>query len=396
MYNIKSICSLIDRFFSIDIIPISLVDSSYHTLYCRPKTESYILPQMQLQSTLDFYNSKNSRHKICIDHCFSDYYIGLIDLGNYKLFLGPVSTNTIDFERLAKHYGKKLSPKEIHHLSRICLQSIPISLSKFVNTLSLIYEFLFHEYLSPSKLIMEIEIKNDSSLIAMSKHSGLDRTIVDSIIYFEAQVYDAVISGSKEKIDALQNVPLPFFTNFFPQNIASWEYITIPLLTVITRAAIRGGADSITVFQYYDECLPKFRENTSSTQFLSLFFSVVYKNAEFVNKFHQKNPHSFICRECEKYILSHINHSIKISDIAEACGYSERQIQRIFKKDLGMTVTEYINNEKLNHAALLLYATNYSISDICRSLGYISQSYFSKKFKEKYGCRPAEFNFIRP
>ena len=71
--------------------------------------------------------------------------------------------------------------------------------------------------------------------------------------------------------------------------------------------------------------------------------------------------------------------------------YSKSHICNTFKKHMHVSLTEYINDLRLNYAASLLKFTNNSLYDISQECGFSSLSYFNKLFKKKYNCTPAKF-----
>ena len=66
-------------------------------------------------------------------------------------------------------------------------------------------------------------------------------------------------------------------------------------------------------------------------------------------------------------------------------GKSYEHLSRSMKKYKNMTLSDFINNIRLNHAANLLKYTNLSITDIAIECGYNNISYFPVCFKKKYG-----------
>ena len=53
----------------------------------------------------------------------------------------------------------------------------------------------------------------------------------------------------------------------------------------------------------------------------------------------------------------------------------------LFKKEVGISLIEYIQRERIEEAKKLLTFTTYPLSDICASLNFSDQSYFTKIFK---------------
>lgn len=66
-------------------------------------------------------------------------------------------------------------------------------------------------------------------------------------------------------------------------------------------------------------------------------------------------------------------------------------LDRLFKKELGISVSKYIAMEKINLAKSLLHNTDFSISDIATKVGYTNLSNFSLMFKKVTGMTPIDF-----
>ena len=71
--------------------------------------------------------------------------------------------------------------------------------------------------------------------------------------------------------------------------------------------------------------------------------------------------------------------------------YSHEHICRVFKDRTGMTLTDYLNLKRLDHAADQLAYTKKSILEISMECGVSSLSYFNKIFKQRYGITPSRF-----
>ena len=92
-----------------------------------------------------------------------------------------------------------------------------------------------------------------------------------------------------------------------------------------------------------------------------------------------------------KFIHENYNKELSIEEIASKCNFSEYHFMRFFKKYIGMTCIEYINNYRLETASSLLNNTDKPILDISLEVGFNNESYFNKLFKKKYSITPKEF-----
>lgn len=94
-------------------------------------------------------------------------------------------------------------------------------------------------------------------------------------------------------------------------------------------------------------------------------------------------------------ILSFINHhyfeSLSLTDVAEYFQVSETYLSRYFKKKTGQNFVNYLNEVRVENAALELRGTNASITNIAVDSGFSTPSVLNRYFKKKYGITPSEY-----
>jgi two-component system response regulator YesN len=91
------------------------------------------------------------------------------------------------------------------------------------------------------------------------------------------------------------------------------------------------------------------------------------------------------------YIREHIHEDIGRDDLAASVHLNPAYLSRMFKKEKGISLSNYIVQEKINKAKELLADTNYKISSIADAVGYQYYSYFSKLFRTIVGVSPQEY-----
>lgn len=116
--------------------------------------------------------------------------------------------------------------------------------------------------------------------------------------------------------------------------------------------------------------------------FVRFFYSITQTNDEKLPKWlsvlitDMKNPENFISGT-EKMI--------------ELSGKTREHLARSVKKYLNLTLSEFVNDLRINYITNLLIHTNVNVIDMCYECGFQSLSNFYKIFKDKYGVSPTEF-----
>ncbi|MDR6555216.1 AraC family transcriptional regulator [Paenibacillus qinlingensis] len=92
-----------------------------------------------------------------------------------------------------------------------------------------------------------------------------------------------------------------------------------------------------------------------------------------------------------RYIQENLHHPIRIPELAEVAGMSEKYFIRYFKQALGVTPGQYMFQLRMNRARDLVYSQRYSMQQIASLLGYPDPYTFSKAFKKHYQVAPSKF-----
>ncbi len=95
-----------------------------------------------------------------------------------------------------------------------------------------------------------------------------------------------------------------------------------------------------------------------------------------------------------RYIDSHVCEISSVREIAERFSYSSNYISHLVKCKTGMSLQQYIQNERIEYAKKLLRDKKSTITEISSVLNYDSSQAFSKMFKKQTGMRPGEYRAL--
>ena len=109
---------------------------------------------------------------------------------------------------------------------------------------------------------------------------------------------------------------------------------------------------------------------------------------EKISEKHDKNP---MITQVEAFILDNVEERITREQIAAHVNFSADYVARIFKKETGISISEYMMECKISRAKELIEQDEQKIGDIAIALGYNSFSYFSEVFKKITGVLPKDY-----
>ena len=93
----------------------------------------------------------------------------------------------------------------------------------------------------------------------------------------------------------------------------------------------------------------------------------------------------------KQYIDEHFTENLTLATLSDMVCMTPSAFSRFFKTRTGRTLSDYIIDIRLGHAARMLVDTSMTGSEICYECGFNNQSNFNRIFKSKRGLTPRDF-----
>ena len=93
----------------------------------------------------------------------------------------------------------------------------------------------------------------------------------------------------------------------------------------------------------------------------------------------------------QQYVRKNLDHKITLTDISRRLHCSTVTLTETFRREFGMTIMQYVLEERMRLARHLLGSTALSIGSVAERCGFPDVEYFSRCFKQKEGCSPSEW-----
>jgi len=199
-----------------------------------------------------------------------------------------------------------------------------------------------------------------------------------------------VLLGDVESARARLNEMLGriYFTS--GNNIEIIKIRTIELITILSRALIESGEDAEVVYPMTEEYLGSIAkiDNLTDLSYVLLETLEKYTTLAFANV--TENNLTLI-RKSVHYINQRYNTNLTLENVAAFIGLNPTYFSILFKKEIGLNFSHYINKLRIEQARHLLKTSSMPLVAIAEETGFESQSYFSKVFKKMTGSTPKQF-----
>lgn len=211
----------------------------------------------------------------------------------------------------------------------------------------------------------------------------------------EFSFYEYVKSGDVDKItNHLQNSNLKGkegFGKLSNDKVRDIRYHFVITVALIARYCIEGGMHHQVAYSLSDFYIQK-ADNLNSVEQISELHKIMTIDYTKKMKLLKKNT---ICSKpivmLIDYIYNNIHTRITHVELAKFVDLNPCYLSKLFKKEMGLTISEYIQRKKIEVAQNMLKYSQYSASEISSILAFPTQSYFTEVFKKYVGMTPKKY-----
>ena len=330
------------------------------------------------------------------------HYYGIVNSEKYKIVLGPSrqwTANKTDLSELAFECDVPKDETENFISSMESLVAMP--LNSVLQTLCSMNFVLNGEKLSLADITIydEEQIKLSDEITAKQTETHYEETndlsndtAVHNTLALEQTIMNFVRHGDTAALkEWLKNAPAVRPGILSSDTLRQLKNTFIVTATLVSRAAIRGGMDVNDALSLSDAYIQKNELLSSVETIENLQYHMVFDYTEKVEKIRLGKTPTKLLTDIVNYVQKHLSEPVDIAALSKAMFISRTHLAVKFKKETGMTLTEFILKEKIEEGKRLLRYTDKPISAIAAYLGFSSQSHFANVFKKYANSSPNEY-----
>ena len=211
----------------------------------------------------------------------------------------------------------------------------------------------------------------------------------------ELSFYDAIANGNIEFVE--ENCKRKDFTNPDGMGVLSnnplqnLRYHFAIGTAMIIRYCVHAGMEQEKAYALSDFYIQKMDKCQSIDEISKLHDVMCIDLCKKMNELRRSQILSKPIVLCIDYIYSHIHYRITVKELAEHLNFSESYLSKLFHKEMGLPISQYILKLKIEKAKNLLQYSEYSIIDISNYLSFSSQSHFIQVFQKYTGMTPHKY-----
>ncbi|MFC4025205.1 helix-turn-helix transcriptional regulator [Oceanobacillus longus] len=207
----------------------------------------------------------------------------------------------------------------------------------------------------------------------------------------------AIQNGDSHAVNAIRESMKPFypimaeiFNRVSDNKVRSFKNILFSGNTLYSYFAEKGGLPA-SLSHYMTGKYSILIEHATTIDQLEEIQENMLKDYADVNLRIFSNEDLSVVDRVVNYININFMEDITIDDIAKKNHVHPNHLMRAFKKEKGMTISQFRRKRRILEAKDLLIHSSLSITDIAVTIGFDTPQYFSKIFKVEEGITPKDF-----
>ncbi|MCM1299644.1 MAG: helix-turn-helix transcriptional regulator [Firmicutes bacterium] len=328
-----------------------------------------------------------------------EYGLVRIEGTEYDMVIGPVFGVTPSEKVISAFLVEAAVPAAYKERITEYLMAIPrISHARYTWLLLMLHMWLNGKNVEPQQFYANMGSETAAEHVAKealeSRLQNMETVNLHNSQGFERRLYGTIRDGDlnglnkllTSELDGLREgrlaaSPLRQAKNLFIVNTAR----------VVSLAAIPGGLGAEEANQLMDTYIQECEQLQNIDAVYTLQGAMMRDYCRRIRLSKLPEGISSEIFECINYIRINTNSQISAKDIADHIDRSTSYLFKRFKAETGKTVNDFITECKLSEAKKLLKHSNKTLAEISNYLCFSSQSYFQSVFKKEFGVTPSEY-----
>jgi AraC-like DNA-binding protein len=208
----------------------------------------------------------------------------------------------------------------------------------------------------------------------------------------ELEFYSAVSSGNIERVKELYTpLAVEGYGKLSQDPVRNIKYHLIITIALIARFCIEAGMPMETSYTISDIYINRLDVSTTEQELSDIHREVFLEYTKRMQKVNSGEAYSKHVLMCLDLIYNNIYNSIRVQELADKLGLTPQYLSKLFKQEVGVTISDYIMSRRIQAAKNMLKFSDYTPLDIGNYLNFSSHSHFISCFRKHTGMTPRQY-----
>ena len=214
----------------------------------------------------------------------------------------------------------------------------------------------------------------------------------------EYEFYDNIVTGNTGAVSSVLADPedtsmyeKPEYGRLSKDRLRNIRYHFVVSTALITRLCVEKGLERELAYTLSDLYICKMDSMSKAEDIISLHNEMMMDFTRKMAELPKKDIYSMQIVKAMEYICRHRTEHFTTGELADILNINRSYLSTLFKKETGISVSDFIRREKIKAAANMLRFSEYACGDIAEYFGFASQSHFIHCFRREMGVTPKEY-----
>ena len=231
----------------------------------------------------------------------------------------------------------------------------------------------------------------DTNMVSSHPDEPLAVKLIEDRYKAEEELMAAITQGNMEKALKAQGK----FRNFqiarrYKDPARNFRNLMITANTFCRKAAQAGGVHPVHIDELSCKCAKKIETLMTKQEADRFNLEMVRKYCMLVRNYSLQG-YSPLVQKVVNHIDLNLVSDLSLRNLAAEFNVNPSYLSSLFKKEMSVTITAYVNQQRMKQAIRYLNTTNMQIQNIAADVGISDVNYFSKLFKRATGKTPSEY-----
>ena len=174
-------------------------------------------------------------------------------------------------------------------------------------------------------------------------------------------------------------------------SLSNEKYHAIIMTALVSRFCIEHGLDIAVSYTLSDIFIRKIDRASTPEEVRAIANEIRIEYCMRMRELSTKQVVSRYVVLAVDYIRAHVQEPITVEQVANELSVNSSYLSKLFKKEMGKSISEYIRDSKIEIAEHMLRHLDDTSLQIANYLGFSSQSHFIQVFRKQTGMTPEEY-----